>query len=166
MRRFRTLFVVSIAVASGFCIGKFVQLRSQAHIEFALPGVEQRYTVPIAPGVAYSCRSVTEVATFVNRFNMTANADSGAGTGKLALKIASDGKGIFRLTDTAVGLGVTDAGEAVPIVHSSSDYIVAVKIDVFGAETLIMDTKTRNVVWSRTNSIFGINGYSAVLSCR
>jgi hypothetical protein len=76
----------------------------------------------------------------------TANAHSGVGTDKVALKIASDGKGIFALTAFQMSAGATDAGDPIPITLTTKDYIVASRADGLDVTSLILGVKTLKAV--------------------
>jgi len=50
----------------------------------------------------------------------------------------------------AVGLGVTGAGDPIPITYKTDRYVMATGPFNFGASSLILDLKTRKAIYSYT----------------
>ncbi|MDQ6868576.1 MAG: hypothetical protein M3178_09280 [Pseudomonadota bacterium] len=84
----------------------------------------------------------------------------------VALRISDEGKDIFMLTETAVSVGISEAGE-LPIAFDGIEYLVATdKSDPTSIKSLVIDKKTLRAVYSFTGlGPWGIGVSSHVLEC-
>lgn len=167
LRKLTIGMLMTVAAAAGFYVPRFMQYPSQADFKFSFPDTTPTLVRTVAPNVDYGCNVITEAVAYENRLDgPTANARSGTGANKIALKIANDGKGIFLLNSYDVGIGATDAGDPIPITLKIKDYIVASSANGLEVKTLILNEKTLKAVFSFTGQgMLGIKGYSLLLAC-
>jgi hypothetical protein len=168
MRRILTIgLLTALSAAVGYYIPWLPQFQKQAKFSVEFPDRDSRYVKAPAPNQDYACSAIADAAAYEDKIGgPTANARSGAGTDNVALKISDDGKGVLLLTAAAVKLGVTEAGPPIPITLRTKDYLVASRVNGLDVDTLIIDLKTLNAVWSYTGQgMLGVKGQSFLLSC-
>jgi hypothetical protein len=163
-----------LSAAGGFYFNRLVHDPGKADLELDFPDIDSQFIEAVAPNKEYGCSAITEAEASENRIHTggaglapTANALSGTATDKVALRIAADGKGLFLLFAFDVAHGATDAGEPLPILQQTKNYVVASRPDVLGVTSVILDAKTLKAVVSFTGQgMLGIKGRSLLLQCR
>ncbi len=83
--------------------------------------------------------------------------------------MSDDKKGIFLLSANQLNVGITDAGEPIPIIYAASDgsYIVANRAKGLDATSVILDRRTLKGVISYTGQgATGIQGVSTLIACK
>jgi hypothetical protein len=164
--------LMALAAAGGFYVNRLMQ-RGEGDLELSFPDRDPKIVTVVAPNQDYGCNAITEAEAFENHIHTdgagaapTANARSGVGTDKVALKFTNDGKGIFLLSAFDVGQGATDAGDPIPITVSTQNYIVATRARGLDVVSLILDVKTLKAIVSYTGQgMLGIKGRSLLLAC-
>ena len=167
------LVLIALGAVGGIYVNRLVQ-RGEGDLELRFPDSDPKVLRSVAAGQDYGCNAVTEAETFENHLHTegtraapTANARSGAGTDKVALKITNDGKGILLLSASDVGHGVTDAGDPIPITVWAQGVIVANRARGLDVVSLVLDVKTLKAVVTYTGQgMLGINGRSLLLACQ
>jgi hypothetical protein len=125
------VIVMAFGAAGGFFVNRLMQ-RGEGDLELRFPDRNPKVVPAVAPNQDFGCNAITEAEAFESHMHMngagvapTANARSGAGTDKVALKITNDGKGVLLLSALDVGHGATDAGDPIPITVWTQSFIVA-----------------------------------------
>jgi hypothetical protein len=165
--------LMALSAAAGFYFNHLAHDPSEPELELNFPDYNPQLVNPVTPGQEYGCDATTEAEAAENRIHTngaglapTANARSGTATDKVALRIAEDGKGVYALFAFDVAHGATDAGDPIPIIEQTSDYLVASRRDNLGVTSLILDVKTLKAVVSFTGQgMLGTKGRSLLLQC-
>ena len=159
--------LIALGAVGGVYVNRLLQ-RGEGDLELRFPDSDPKVLRPVVAGQDYTKAEAFEnhIHTEGTRPAPTANARSGVGTDKVALKITNDGKGILLLSASDVGHGVTDAGDPLPITVWTQGFIVANRARGLDIVSLVLDLKTLKAVVSYTGQgTLGINGRSLLLAC-
>jgi hypothetical protein len=98
------VILIALGAVGGVYVDRLLQ-RGEGDLELRFPDSDPKLVSAVAAGQDYGCTAVTEAETFENHLHTegartapTANARSGTGADKVALKITNDGKGILLLS--------------------------------------------------------------------
>jgi hypothetical protein len=164
-RAFFVTIPVAVVAAVSFLLGRHTTELTYA-VDF--PDPPPSFVNAIEPNGSFACTAAADAFGYESHYppKPIAKAQANAGTDKLALRVAPDGKGIYMLTAASTAAGVTDAGDRNPIVTSTSDYVVASKADLLAVTTIILSRKTLKGVWNFTGlGMLGMEGQSVIISC-
>lgn len=111
-------------------------------------------------GISFSnsmaCKGVAESYVAALPFKKEVTAMSGPGQDQMAVKVSTSGLAI--LTQAAVSIGTTEASP-MPIVKEDDSIVFAAEIShAPSVDVMIIDKKSGNAIWSRTNLIGGVLG--------
>jgi len=184
MSRALTIGMLMIfAAVAGFYARDYRRYNEMDERHFAFPYQREDTIKPPKPNQELACKALVYSAARENVFGdrnswaafwsekvppHDAEVYSGPASDYFALRISTDGKGIFILSEDAVRVGVSDPGDPIPIVSNYGQYLRASDTsNVTSIKSLIMDTKTLRAIWSFTGlGMFGIEGESIVLQCQ
>jgi hypothetical protein len=173
--------LITLAAAAGFYVARFVQYPNYAEFGVIFPDPAKDYAKEFSIDRGWGCITVTVANAYENRiaaagapekpsgFATSGLTDGNVPPEKFALRMSNDKRGIFLLSADQLNVGVTDAGEPIPITYNARDgsYIVANKAEGTDVTTVILDLRTLKGVISYTGQgMLGMKGHSNLIACK
>jgi hypothetical protein len=158
------LLVTTLCAASGLA-GFFIAGRLEQTAVFPTSAVTN--SAVVNSGSKLACTASGAAIIYKHPFKEQFEGSLSWGSDKLSIKIADDGKSLKVLTAAAVEIGATDAGNPIPIIQATQDYIVATVADRDVVDTLFIDRKGWRAIWSSTKVLVlgAIVGQTLAFKC-